>query len=421
MAGGRPRKASDHPIPGEVWRNAPNGLFYVSDQGRAKTLHGNLMADIWARGQVRWSYGVLGRSYQCKASSTVAEVFLGGSPSDPVRHKNGDLRDLRACNLEIPWTAEMDDVIRSAENVARASAELGKSHFAVKRRAKVIGKTWERQWTYTYGVPLCERLEAVKRAISILERAGVSDRDINLALGIPKPVRRGIESGAVNVCLKALYPQMSPSEISEAFGWKSKGTARNRLRQLGLIEESCRPTGTMAGMPDALDGEEWRLHPCGVWISSLGRVASRRGLLKVQVRPNQAPYFMLQTGGRNTSVLVARLLLSAFRPDIPYSRKIFLNGDFQDVRLANIVGAVDAVDAAAQIRRLIPARWDPQDRREAEQIALLAMLEGRAATPADALRIAKAEHRELVGTYTHRSLDEIGEHGRSRLDRLAAD
>lgn len=294
----RPTKASDHPIPGEIWIAAPKGLISVSDQGRAMTMNGNLISPNMARGRVRWGYGVRGKSYQVTAGSLVAEMFLGGCAGDPVVHLNGDLTDLRAANLQIPWTTEQDDIIRAADNIARAASELGISHSAVKRRAHRIGKAWPRQWTYTYNTPLEDRLDSALRAIAILEEAGVADRDINLALGIPTRPLRSVAASAVDACLPVLFEHMSAKEIAEAIGWKNAPSITNRLRKLGLVPPSTYQGKTKQGRPDEIEGEEWRLFEPGVWVSSMGRVATKDGLLSVQVRPNQTPFIRLQNGGR---------------------------------------------------------------------------------------------------------------------------
>lgn len=418
-------KASDHPIAGEIWRAAPNGLISVSDQGRAMTMNGNLISPLWARGQVRWSYGVRGKSYGVKAASLVAEVFLGGSKSDPVNHRNGDLRDIRACNLEIPWTPVMDQTIHEAENIAEAARRLGRTHQATKRRAQFIGKVWKRQWTYTFGVPLADRLEPAKRAIEILEKAGVSDRDINLALGIPKMARRGVKNHALTACLPILFERMSPSQISAAIGWKNAYTVRNRLRSLGLIEPSVYEGRTLQGPPESDGVEEWRRHPLGVWVSDKGRVASWKGLLSVQrrspTRRIRTPFVMIQTHGRSQSAAVARLMLDAFRPKLTYSPELFVNGDVSDVRLSNIRVPIDVEAAAQAIKRRPLFGLTPDQIGEVRQDALTAMLEGRALTVGQAVYLAKKERHDFIGTHRAISLDTATADGRTGHDRLTSE
>lgn len=414
----RPTKVSDRPIEGEIWRSRPDGMISVSDQGRAQSRIGNLVSSRLVRGHVRWSYGVDGRSYQVKAASLVAELFLGGSPSDPVTYRNGDPTDIRAANLEIPWTPQQDQVIRDSLNAARAAANLMKGHAAVRRRAKVIGKVWERRWTYAYGVPLVDRLDPAKRAIEVLESAGVADEDINLALGIPKPPRRGVGCASVRRCLEVLYPKLTRAEIASAFGWKNVGAVTRRLRKMGLMEPSPRRGRTLAGHPEEQEGEEWREHPCGVWISSLGRVATQSGLLKVQVRPNQSPFFALQTTKPNRSVQVARIMLEAFRPRLPYSKRVFINGDFQDVRLANVHNPDAPHDAVEQIRRFPRFGLTAAQLPEVRQMALAALLDGRAVTVGQAMKIARAEYHEIVGSLMSDSLDSEGPNGQTGYDRL---
>lgn len=412
-------KASDFPIEGEVWRSRPDGLISVSDQGRAKTMGGNLIAHYWVRGQVRWSYGVRGTSYQVKASSLVAELFLGGCPSEDVEHRNGDLRDIRACNLIIPWSEYQDAVIMEADTCTSAAERLGLTFSRVARRAKTLGKTWWRKG-FTHGVPLADRLEEAKRVIALLEAAGISDRDINLALSIPKMPKRDKRADATDRCLAVLYDQMSAAEIAAALGWKHHYSITKRLRDLGLVKATGWAGRTRAGFPDDIDGEEWREHPDGVWVSNMGRVATGSGLLSVQRRPNCTPFIGLQVRGQARSVAVARLMLDVFRPGLPYSKKLFINGDFCDVRLANIGVPVDRAQVR-EVKRLVPSNWEPQDRNEVEQFALLALMDGRAQTPAEAIKYAKRQQRDLKGLHKTWSLDEADGDHRAGIDRLSSD
>lgn len=369
---------------------------------------------------MRWSYGVRGRSYQVKAASLVAELFLGGSPTDPVRHKNGDLRDCRAANLEIPWSSYEDSVIMEADSILEAARNLQKTHTSVRRRAKYIGKAWPRERRYTLGVPLEDRLDDAKRLIQILEEAGVSDRDINICMGIGPRPRSGYGTGSLKACLQVLYPRLSPGEIARGLGWSTAGSLRRTLRQLGLMEPSryCGPS--LQGIPEPMDGEEWGQHPFGVWVSSYGRVAGPRGLLVVRRRPQQTPFVAVQNKERKQSVALARLMLDVFRPGLPYSKRLFINGDFQDVRLANI--GVPICDATVrEVRRLVPSNWEPQDRNEVEQFAIVALMDGKAATPKDAIALAKTQQRRLKGLYKTWSLDESDGDHRAAIDRLSSD
>lgn len=415
----RARKASDHRIPGEVWIAAPNGLISVSDHGRAMTMNGNLIANTVQRGQVRWSYGVRGKSYVVKASSLVAEMFLGGCHSDPVVHLNGDLTDIRASNLQIPWTKEQDDVIRAASHINRAAAQLGLSHSTVKRRAHRIGKAWPRQWSYTYGVPLEDRLDITVKAISLLEAAGVGDRDINLALGIPKPARRALSGRSIDICIPVLFPDMKPSEISLALGHRNTAAVLGRLRALGLVPPSEWLGRTKQGLPDEIDGEEWRLVEPDLWVSSHGRVATPNGLLSVRVRPGVAPFVYLQANRQARFRRVAEMMLAAFRPGMVYSKDVFIDGDRHNVRLSNIKGVVDARVAADEIQKRVYSKFTQQERADIVQAGVVAMMEGRATTYLDALKIGVQELHEIAGTFTSRSLDAPGPTGQTGLERLA--
>lgn len=424
--------ARDHPIEGEVWLPTPCGLAFVSDHGRLKNIAGELMKAFKPHADEipKWHVRHAGREIQYIPASLVAQVFLRGSGGRGglPDFKNGDPTDWRASNLIVPWTPEQDAVIVESVSCRAAANALGLGRYAVRTRARALGKTWPR--TTRPVRPLSERLDAVQEAIPILQAVGVSEGRINLALSVDGRKKfaygRAIDPEAKNVCLKALFEHGMPlARIGEAFGFvNGVHTARGKLRALGLIKPTGWVGATPQGLPEEVAGEEWREHPWGYWISSLGRVAGKKGLLKVGF-PNstsRTPSVYLQgPDGHKTTTAVARLVLAAFRPDLPYSHKIFLNGDHTDVRLANIRST--SVDAAtvAQIRKRLPGYLQAADRDEAQQAAVLALMEGRATTVAEAVTIGVREKSEIAGTNKNVSLDsEIGD-GATRMDYLTSE
>lgn len=429
---GKLRYARDFPIDGEVWRSTPCGLASVSDQGRLKSLAGVLYEAYRPHPEEseRWTVVHNGTRRQYGPAVLVAHIFLGGTlgPHAQVGYKNGDDRDWRASNLVIPWSEADDRAILESESCRAAAAAVRRGRYAVRTRAKALGKTWPRTMTATR--PLEERLKPAMDAIAVLEAAGVCDRQINLALRIDDRKTIGWSGAAIDPdaqanCIRVLHAAgWPPGDIAKAFGWvKGAPTARQKLRALGLIEGSGWD-GTKAGLPHHLDGEEWLEHSSGYWVSSFGRVAGPKGLLSRDRRPGYAPRVTLSCrdgSKRHTSRLVAGLMLEAFRPGLAYSRKLFINGDQNDVRLSNIRVTLDPQATLAEIRKFAPGNWPEADRREIEQFALVAMMDGSALTPQSAIASAKRQFREMTGAFKSWSLDEVREGGTATIDRLSSD
>lgn len=397
--------ADDHPIPGEVWRNTPCGLAHVSDHGRCRNIFGHLIKACrnTRDERPRWRVRTARPRVSYDPAVLVAHVFLGGTlgPHSGIGFRNGDPADWRAANLTIAWTAEQDDLIKSSLSRREASRLTGRGRAAVVTRARALGKTWPRK--ISPGVALAGRLPDVIAAIEVLERAGVPDACINRALRVDgrKRFKWGspVDPDGQRICIETLFRTgWSPSRIASAFGWGTGAPyARAKLRQLGLMD----PTGwdgTKAGRPDEADGEEWRQHSSGYWVSNLGRVAGPRGLLSIARGPGHHPHvcIAMPTGpSKHTTITVAKMMLEAFRPGLAYSKKLLANGDINDVRLDNIRVPIDETAARGEIRKLMPSNWEPADREVVAQAAILAMMDGRALEVRHAVRLGKAEQRSL--------------------------
>lgn len=377
----------------------------------------------------KWHVRNGGRVIRYIPASLVAQVFLGGSGgrSGVPDFKNGDATDWRASNLITQWSAEQDEAIMSSVSCRSAAIAVGRGRYAVQTRARALGKIWPR--TMTMVRPLADRLESAQAAIKVLERAGIADTKINFALAVDGRKRFGwggsADPAAQADCLKALHAEgWTCQQIGEAFGFvNGPHTARQKLRDLGLIPPTGYAGATRLGYPDPLDGEEWRQHPWGYWVSSLGRVAGKKGLLSTTVVKTGVTPSVYINGpdGRGTTVQVARLMLSMFRPDLPYSPKLFLNGDPTDVRLSNIKTVGESEQSIAQIRKMLPRYLQPADRSEAEQAAIVALMEGRATTPAEAVKIGVSEMHQIAGTKRSVSLDAEISPGASGHDFLMDD
>lgn len=397
--------ADDHPIPGEIWRNTPCGLAHVSDQGRCRNIFGHLVKafPVHQGERPRWHIRAKSPKLSYDPPVLVAHVFLGGTlgPHSQIGFRNGDPSDWRAANLTIAWTEAQDAMIRSSVSRREASRMTGRGRAAVSTRARTLGKTWPR--TISPGVRLADRLPDALAAVEELERAGVGDARINQALRIDERKRfvwgASIDPNGQRVCLGVLARAgWSPARIASAFGWTTgAATARMKLRQFGFME----PTGwdgTKAGRPDEIDGEEWRQHSSGNWVSNLGRVAGPRGLLTICRGAGHHPRVCIATPSgpsRHTTITVAKMMLEVFRPGLDYDKKLLANGDVNDVRLGNIRVPIDEQAARSDIRKLIPSNWEPADREVVAQAAVLAMMEGRALDVKEAVRLGKAEQRGL--------------------------
>jgi hypothetical protein len=460
-------------LPGEAWRKIPGWAYDASNLGRVRSRKGRkrlikpYMAIDRPRVRIWGSDEDPNARREIAVASAVLAAFRGVPVSTPAKHLNGDMTDCRLSNIQAdrprhrlgkiggdaPWSPEEDRIVRAAANVSEVVQKTGRSWHHAKRRMEELGikRTVRKQAR----VPLGERdIPTLQRAVAALETAGVPDRQINRALGIFGEVNRG-QSGmpeAVDRCVIALWEAgFARKEIAAAFGWKF-GTVCKHIIRLGLAESRYAPGSyTVAGAPDAVPGEVWKPHPWGYQVSNMGRVLGKRGdLLSQDVGPAGGMKVALRhPDGHQTTAMVAALVLAAFKPEMPYSqrRSIYLNGDKNDPRLANLVAArqFDGPIAAKAVRqgkntqpshshvpyldplwqeaaKAVPSGLEPDVRDDLISDMVVMMIEGEATDMKAAFRLARTRYNQMMGTFRERSLDApiAGTEGLTMLDKLAS-
>ena len=432
-------------LPGEKWRRVPGFRAMVSNMGRAKSHHDRILTPIWyannyrvdlyAVGEKRKSVGRGPRKTRLTLSRCIAAAFrLTESPADYVRHRDGDRRNCRLENLQvprrsasgqckeltrvdIPWTAQDDTSLRQAQSLGEAVRKS--RHLAIFTRARIkqLGIQYpERAKQVT---PLDERdLGALKACVEELERGMVSDRAINLALRIDGKLRRSPEvTTSVEECLTHLIEaNWSRHRIAAAFGWSDSYISQWMIRA-GYSDGWRGPS--KLGLPEAVDGEIWRPLGWGYQISSKGRVLGRRGgLLSVRLRDGDTPIVTLNGPAGYSTFRVARLVLAMFKPDLPYSHRVGrLDGDPANVAADNLVPAEIASNAEGHLERLWAEakkacpNWiqEPAIRNDLASDAMMLMAEGAENDARAAMKAAIKRYNDLTGN----DLSPYGRRGQS--------
>ncbi len=461
------RKGED--MPGERWKPVPGTDLTASSLGRIRNAKGWILAFemVCDRPRVRCKQGMV------TVSSAVLAAFRETDLRRPARHLNGDMRDCRLENLrpdrmrhraevhggDQPWTRQQDMRLRQAQTYSEAVRQTGHSERHVKSRMRDLGLTL----ATNLGAgrrSLAERdLGLVSRAVEALEHAGVSDRDINLGLGITMLTMqaRPEVQAAIGTCLISLHEaQIEARDVREAMGW-SQTTMSKYLNQLGLADTRL-PDGwlTMQGPPDPIPGEEWRPVPGRrAEVSNMGRVTGAAGQL-LSTRPHHSggrQVDLVRTDdGRKALHKVAVLVARAFKPHIPPLQIGYLNGDPDDARAENLVPKGMAERATAErtvrvnrtgnlraasgeglrIRRnelwaaadaACPTYIEEDVRDDLISDMVIMVMEGRAATMPDALRMARYAYNDMMSVYRQRSIDApiSGTEGLTMLETLADD
>lgn len=368
------------------------------------------------------------KSRNVSVAGCVAAAFgIAPTPYGTLRFADGDRRNCRPENLsvpartpsgrisiatgagpkpDIPWTKADDEKLRSAATENQAIRTSRHTRKYTLDRVAFLGLDYGLGPKVT---ALADRdLDAVIKAIALLERAGVADRDINLAINIEETARRGPDIANAKVaCVLALKDAgWTRKQIAVPFGWDQRTVGAWLLRAGRVARTWSGPSA--AGYAEAIPGEEWR--PCG-WgyqVSNLGRVQGvARGGGVLAHRYKRTPYptvVMVRPDDKLRSERpVASLVLSAFCPDVPFRRMrhIYRNGDNRDVRLANLLptpSAREQSEMGKACRAAVPGWITGQATREdLGQDALVLMLEGLADTPASAVQKAIKRHNALTG------------------------
>lgn len=457
-------------LPKERWKAVPGADLTVSDFGRVRGANGWLLKPevVAGRPRVRARDGRM-----VTVASAVLAAFKGTDVHRPARHLNGDLMDCHLANLkpdrmrhreevhggDHPWTRGEDRLLRNAGTCAEAVRLTGHSIRHVQRRMEELGLTLETNLGRGRRDFADRDLTAVDEAIAHLERAGLSDRDINLGLGVRllKAQHKPEVQSAIESCVFALHDAgMEPRAVREAMGW-SQTTFTKYLNQLGLADTRW-PEGwlTAAGPPEIIDGELWKAIPGRKgMVSNLGRVVGARGQLLASTPHHSGGRhvgLVREDDGRIARHKIVALVAAAFRPDIPPLRIAYLNGDPNDVRAENLIpkarkavatpdrptavarsgNVAKAGGEASRLRQhaiwreadaACPAGLDPNMRQDLISEMVLMVMEGRAADARSALKPAMARYNDVMGTYRERSLDApVGEpDGKTIGDMLSAD
>lgn len=454
-------------LPTEEWRPLDGFRVMVSNLGRVKTESGSVLSRRWEFGRaVVWARTDAGQGTQVRVAPAVLSAFhLLPLTRRGARHLNGDPSDCRLENLvpdqlrvtegkqryDQPWTEDEDDLLWAAETLEQAVSTVPHTRAAVRRRMRELGIE---RGTVRRRKPMEERdLSTVSRAVADLEAARVGDLDINRFLGI-----KGVSVGpatrpSYEACIRALWEAgWTGVEISSACGW-TRQTGPGWLRRLGLVARKM-PVGqrTLQGPGADLPGERWLpTTEAGYFVSSEGRVMGPLGGL---LTPRHHQGGALSVSLRGRIIRLSKVVVTAFRPDLLKVGWAHLSGDPDDCRLANIVakGAstsnaapVEAAhghsgniaqqtgasanarrdqlfgDSVAFVRKAM--RW--ADAGTVDDVAMsmvVALIDGRAVTQADALKIARAETGLLVDKGRYRSLDAaLGDDGSRSLHDILGD
>lgn len=448
-------------IKGEVWRKAPGLRGRVSSFGRVCGDRDQLLDGSIARGRRRVALvGDDGGRRDVAVGSLVLAAFRGSPVDRPARHLNADLLDCALTNLEPgerqiradrprgdhPWSKDEDALLKTVTSYEEAARLTGHTiAYARKRMAKLgidllpsldTGKRRGQTADLTY-----RNLDALPGYISLLAQAGLSDREVNLGLGITKHDQGRFDEmvAARRAVIDALHDMgCTTAQMMEATGLSRTHVIR-LLQDLGHRDR--RPDGwkTKLGPVDPRQGEEWAEIPgSSSIVSNMGRVATGDGhLMSTFITANGGHQVPIMLDGRRITCRVGKLVLMAFRPELSLKRARRLNGDFGDDSLGNIVSYrtfKDADPAAAptrpargnlagkalgpargslpylepmyaEARKVVPAGIDDHIREDLISDMVVAMMEGRADTMRDALKLARREYNEVMGVWREKSID----------------
>lgn len=460
----------------EIWRKVPGYRAYVSNMGRAWGPFGFFAG---TRKHQRARVRLLDDLGQASRSLTLASVIQGtfrDLPLDaPARPLNGDVSDSRLSNLDLGrpairksskrydprWTRKQDNALRQVTTFADAARMTGHTQHYCRKRMRLLGIKLALVNEPRSGIsPTLDfrDLTNIDRYIAILHRAGVGDREINLGLRIIRPRQGEFEEAytAKGRCIETLLDAgCKRPDVAEAVGHRTT-TLSAWLVRLGRQEKRQDGWLTKAGPIDERDGEEWREIPGTKQIvSNHGRVATAAGFLMSPARNTcgRLHISLMTTDGVRITRTVARLVLEAFRPELTSRKARYLNGDQTDNRLDNLVAKTLPTTGAetevvvvrrgnlsnsqggpvmgsvprseplwAQANKIVPRYFDPHVREDLISDIVMMVMEGRAATVAEAFGPARTEHNRLMGTYDEQSLNApMGEGKATRIDRLTTD
>jgi len=430
-------------LPGEVWKRIPGWPHWASSYGRIKSVAG-LITPAIQKGIPR---AVLSIAYKRKLVAVAVLVEAAWSErwfddATVVFYRDGDRLNCRPENLsrsrysrcwpgtreatDFPWSPTDDKALRRAKTCREALITSRHSRPATLTRIERLGITFSKQRP-KFTLVEARDPEAVASCVEALEKAGIPSSTIRLALGHDRSSNWGqgpAVEGAITAALRELAGSGLPrTRIAEAFGW-SASTMTRWLRRAGLADAF--PRASQRGDGGDLAGEEWRQAEVGYWVSNMGRITGPTGVqLRSHLHKGGTPWVTLRAAGR--SVPVAKLVLAAFKPALPYSYDgvRFLNGDRTDCRAENMVPAHITPEQIARVeaeaRRLIRSSVEPDQRREILAATVAAVLDGRASDASSAYALAR---RETASLFDYRAVSlnaHQGDGGLSGLDRLSSD
>lgn len=456
------RRALD--LDGERWKKVPGWRLKVSNLGRVKSLHGRLLNPKPEKGNLRLRFFGADDDPKLKRMFTVASlvqhVFRGQPLDRPARHLNGDPMDCRLINLvpdrrrhrtelptgDRPWTKLEDRALKKAASIAEAVTATGHTVRHVRARMRDLGIPEPRPSPPARARPLDRRdLDAVKEGAALMEAAGLTDIEINLALciiwkGNSHPDRLDAVAKALKVLHHAGWRR---DQIAEWFGWGGAATVGQWLIRTGLTVSRFAEGGRTAEGPGVpIPGERWKeIEQTGCFISDQGRVRGRSGqLVKTfvpkeyagrQGRPRRCVWIYSPGVRRPACRQVALLVLAAFKPDLRRVDVHFLNGDTTDCRAENMVPrdrSRPAGDLFAQAKAACPRWMETHVRNDLINDMVVIVMDGRASGMAEAFKLAVKEYNALTGNLLsqwdqkQQGLDApIGDGTASLMDRLTSD
>lgn len=432
---------------GERWKAVPGTDLTVSSLGRVRNHKGWLLTPEVLNDRPR----VRSRGRMITIASAVLAAFRDTDLKRPAKHLNGDMRDCRLENLrpdrmrhraevhggDHPWTRAEDMRLRRVETYAEAVEATGHTGRHVRARMKELGLRIETNLGGGRRALIDRDMAAVTKAMRALEAGAISDRAINLGLGVTMLTHQAKPEvqDAISSCMLALDDAgFTPAEIREAMGWSSRTLAKYR-EKVGLAPEKEGPVHA----EEAPDGEVWKPIPGRQgMVSNFGRVSGARGHI-LKTRPHhsggQQVGLTRDDDGRKALHKVAALVAAAFKPEIPAKQIAYINGDQNDARAENLVPrkalvwlreAVATADdrragnviasgsEASRLRQYVvwreadaacPAGLDPDLRQDLISDMVVMMLNGRARDARTAFKLARTAHNRMMGTHRERSLD----------------